>query len=281
VVPIIEDYLIELLKDKFAYLRSNLDQLPRILGASSTRINKLSTFLSKAGPDIRLGYPRDAAKLPSICILLSDEEEEQSGLGDYGDEYDYNIVSGEDVIHAIDVRGGLAPVPYIQVSKCPLVSISQVVNRTQGYTVDPATYEIANPDIGLVEFYGEGVLKDDEIYITYEYTQSSTEATEVLYTTTIRAEVWANNADLTVELYHLCKWALVSGRWSLEEQGIIKQQLSGTDFEPAPNFIPEFVYRRALALNCQFMVSAPDEDTGYISDIEVNQSISVDLQGGE
>jgi hypothetical protein len=91
----------------------------------------------------------------------------------------------------------------------------------------------------------------------------------------IGLEVWAKNADLTVELYHLVKWALLSGRDELVNDGLFRQKLSGSDFQPAPNYFPEFVYRRALTFWCQFLASTPTDGTrcsNFIQSITPNHT---------
>jgi hypothetical protein len=112
----------------------------------------------------------------------------------------------------------------------------------------------------------------DTFTVTYTYKYTAQEQMEVIYESNYRLECWANNGDLVVELYHIIKWALLSGRGDLiEGTDLFNQRLSGADFEPTPNFFPEFVYRRALSFWCQFVVSTPEEEVQYISSVETNQ----------
>ncbi|MDP4224900.1 MAG: hypothetical protein Q8910_00825 [Bacteroidota bacterium] len=81
--------------------------------------------------------------------------------------------------------------------------------------------------------------------------------TETIYSSDYRLEIWTENGDLTVQLYHLLKWCILSGRDDLANVGMFNQRIGGTDFEPAPEYFPIFVYRRALTFWCQSVVSVP------------------------
>lgn len=82
-----------------------------------------------------------------------------------------------------------------------------------------------------------------------------------LFQPTYRLEVWTDNGDLTTQLYTVLKWIMLASRNYLSEVGLIGQRLGGTDFEPAPEYFPTFVYRRALLLDCQVDMTVPNIDT--------------------
>lgn len=68
-----------------------------------------------------------------------------------------------------------------------------------------------------------------------------------------RVTAWAGNADLTIYLQAIAKQAMLENRGYLTEQGLYEQVLAGGDFEPAPQYIPDFVFLRAVTLNCRYL----------------------------
>lgn len=69
---------------------------------------------------------------------------------------------------------------------------------------------------------------------------------------TYRIECWSDNGDLTAYMYILLKWCLLSGRREMLGKGLKLPQLSGSDLEPVPDYIPVFVYRRSLMITFQY-----------------------------
>jgi hypothetical protein len=281
-IPIVEDYLSELIQSKLDYLKNNPDQIGNILGASQARIDRLKNFIANNPIKVIKGYPRTPADLPSICILLSGEGETQEGLGDYENMDDDDIREATVEVEVIDRVGGKLEMPYVELPYKPIVEVSSIVHNDFGTTLQGNDYAVEDPDLGLVGFYTGLVEDGDTLTVTFTYRNTSVDLTQVLYEANYRLEVWASNADLVVELYHLLKWALLSGRDYLgSDKDIIRQRLGGADFEPAPNYFPEFVYRRALTFWCQFSVSAPnDEEIGYVQSVVVNQSEYPSVFGG-
>ena len=135
-------------------------------------------------------------------------------------------------------------------------------------------YEILNPDTGVIVFYSGQVSDGDSISVTLSYKDSVQDGIQVQYENNHRLEVWATNAELTVQLYYLATWALLSDRDNLVSNvGLYRQRLSGADFQPAPSWFPEFVYRRGLTFWCQNTVSVPTDVLSYIREIDINQTI--------
>lgn len=65
---------------------------------------------------------------------------------------------------------------------------------------------------------------------------------------TYRIECWSDNGDLTAYMYCILKWCLWSARKDMLQIGWTNIKLEGTDLEPAPDYMPIFVYRRAAQL---------------------------------
>jgi hypothetical protein len=108
------------------------------------------------------------------------------------------------------------------------------------------------------------------VTVTYKYQATAEELTSVQYECNYRIEAWANNGDLSVELYHLVKWILLSNRDKIAmDLGIYRQKLGGSDFQPSINFYPEFVYRRGVTFWCQCTASViAAKDVPFIQKVE-------------
>jgi hypothetical protein len=283
VIPVVEDYLSELLTKKIQFIRENPNELDTILGISETKLNSLKEFFQGRTLNVRLGFPRTPVELPCVAITLSSEDEMQEGLGDYSDDYiigQSNNVT--EVVKAVDTRGGLVQAPYITLTGVPVDNVVSMVNLTTGVPIEDTEYEIINQALGLVQINSGLVEHEDDIQVIYTVLETMKEQMEVLYESTYRLEVWAKNADLTVALYHIVKWALLSGRDELVNDGLFRQKLSGSDFQPAPNYFPEFVYRRALSFWCQFSASTPTDtsELHFITSIEARQNL-YESNGGD
>lgn len=282
-IPVVEDYLSELLTKKIQSIRGNPNQLDVILGMSETKLNSLKEFFQGRTLNVRVGYPRTPVELPCVSILLSSEDESQQGLGDYSDDFiDGQSNNVQEIVSVIDTVGGRLQAPYVVLSGIPVDNILSMVNLATGVPIDNTEYEIVDQVLGLVQIDGGLVEHGDSIQVIYTVLETVKEQMEVLYESTYRLEVWAKNADLTVELYHLVKWALLSGRDELVNDGLFRQKLSGSDFQPAPNYFPEFVYRRALTFWCQFMASTPTDtpDLHFIQSVEASQNL-YESNGGD
>ena len=281
-IPIVEDYLSDLVETKLKYLVDNPNHINKVLGTSDTRIERLKQYLQSHPVRVVKGYPRDPAVLPCICILLSSEQETQEGLGDYGADEDSDVRERTEEARIISVQGGKLAIPYVELSRKPAVSISNILHHESGAYINKLEYDLHSSEKALVGFYTGLVEHGDSVTVTYTYKNTAEEQLRVMYDSNFRLEVWTSNGDLTVELYHILKWALLSGRDHLgADKDLYRQRISGADFEPAPNFFPEFVYRRALSFWCQFSVTIPTEDIPFIESVSVTDSIYFDTEGGD
>lgn len=106
--------------------------------------------------------------------------------------------------------------------------------------------------------------------------------------TSIRCEIWSDNAVITSFLYAICKYCLLTTRKDFEQENIILSSLSGGDLEPIPDYLNFFVYRRALVLACEYTSTyyrfgefAGEMDSQFslgstIDDISINPKGDVD-----
>lgn len=281
-IPLVEDYLSDLLADRFGAMKANPNLVGKILNINQNRLTQLSNYLQSNSVKIIKGYPRTPTELPCICILLAGEQESQEGLGDYSDFDDISTLITTDNVPAVYNAAGRLAVPYVQVEHFPILSVKSVINITTGVEIPEEYYFIANDSLGLVALVEDADVQDEDmIRIEYEYINSSTNGMQTLYECNYRLEAWSQNGDLTVDLYHLTKYALLWGRDKLgKDNGIVNQKLGGSDFEPATAYFPEFVYRRGLSFWGQFTASIPTDDDEYIQGVEYNQTeIVIDGSG--
>lgn len=91
----------------------------------------------------------------------------------------------------------------------------------------------------------------------------------------IRLCCWSLNANLTVWLQLMVFTALLVGRGTLNDQGLAEQKLSAMDFEPLPQWFPDFAFRRDVLLSAFIPISAP-EAFYKIADIQVTATSNPD-----
>ena len=93
--------------------------------------------------------------------------------------------------------------------------------------------------------------------------------------TTYRIEAWADNSDLVVYMYILAKWAMLVSKHDMQLNHIILPTVGGADLEPAPDYFPIFVYRRALLVSLTFenRFYETEEELAEISDINYKYNL--------
>ena len=83
---------------------------------------------------------------------------------------------------------------------------------------------------------------------------------------TVRVECWSDNGDLTAMMYTILKWCLWGARPEMIDNGWNNIKLSGTDLEPVPDYMPVFIYRRALQVSFTY-------DNLYFNNLEDIQDV--------
>lgn len=280
-IPIIEDSISAVISDSFSYLKENPDKINSILYMQESKRKDLITYLTNNPIKIKRGYPRTNVELPCICILLSGEGESQEGIGDYAQNLSVSVdTNREDLLVQYDPINKSF---FIKLSQFPLKTIDNVYNLMTDETYSNGELNLQDSTRGII-WLPDSVETNDIIRVEYTYSTCATDGVYTQFESNFRIEVWTTNADLTVQLYYLVKWALLVGRDRLHlEIGLYNQKLGGSDFQPAPNFFPDFVYRRALTFWCQLTEAVPSQEISYISKIEVNKTIDFDTEigGGE
>ncbi|WIT25814.1 hypothetical protein [Bacillus phage SPO1L1] len=272
-IPVIEDYLSELVSRKIKQLKENPTLISKILGVSEGRTTRLQSYLGSPDSKIAVvkGFPRPDAVLPCYAVLLAEEEETQDGLGDYDELGDYSVSDATEEITVTEGRNGQL---QVQLSKFPLEYIVSIQNNDTGIQLNPSEYDVVDPDKGIIGFFTAGVELDDSVTVTYNYKQTASEGIMTLFNATFRIEAWSANADLTGEMFHLLKWCLLSGRDELGmDKLLIRQKMSGGDLNPMSDYMPTFVYRRGLNFWCQYESSIVSEDVNYITDVDSHMTV--------
>lgn len=266
-IPFIEDEISNVLKAGMKTYKGNIPLISSVLGIGEERANNLSNILSTRPPAIRRGYPRTPTELPCICIMLAGEDETQSGIGDHNDE-PLEIVERTETVD-VPLRI-IDSIPTLVIDKVPLCQVFRVFDPITGEDIRP--FMVSDPQRGRVQIFNMSGLSEGK-YLSVEFSHRNTIASSIesKYNLNYRVEVWTNNGDFTVELYHMVKAILLQGRGYLIDRGLVKQNLTGTDFQPVPSFFPEFVYRRGVSLQGEALISIPDINNfdSIISDITV------------
>jgi hypothetical protein len=265
-IPIIEDTLNQIIDTRLKYLKDNVDIVDRIFANTTlTMRNRLKEYISGNKVKTIKGFPRDPAQLPSYVILLGGEQEDESSIGGFMDDDEEYVetVNATETQKIISHEGFLS----IKTDKKPIHEVTSITYNGEVFYDD--SFEISYPEKGEVLLYfGEA---GGEVSVDFSYKSQGTELYGTMFNSQYRVETWTTNGDLTVMLYHLLKWIFLTARDELAESGLVKQTLGGMDFEPSPEYFPEFVYRRAMTFSTTAEATV-DKQFGYISDI-VDESI--------
>ncbi len=269
-IPLIEDLLTETIENRLKWLKSNVDIVDRIFSqASVTSRNRLKTYLGKNGINVMRGFPIDRTTMPAYVIMLGGETEMGQSLGGYlgDDDEGYELMQTTENQRIINHDGVFA----VRVDHKPIFSVNSITYNGVYYDFE---WDVIDENKGLIALdFPVDLTESDTVTIDYVYKEKGLESYGTFYNSQYRIETWTTNGDLTVLLYHLLKWIMLSSRDYLGEQGLVVQNLGGLDFEPAPEYMPEFVFRRALTFECT-TENSYDAEFSYIQDIEIKGVIA-------
>jgi hypothetical protein len=83
---------------------------------------------------------------------------------------------------------------------------------------------------------------------------------EVFLDNRYRVEIWANNADLCLNLYAILLWLFLRYRDYFEQSyPLWEMRIEGGDIVPQPEWFPEVVYIRSLSISCKSVEAVPRE----------------------
>lgn len=104
----------------------------------------------------------------------------------------------------------------------------------------------------------------------YDVSATNLERLGAIYEAQYYLEVIAGHQDEVIYLYSFVKAILFSQRKTLESQGLMALQISGTDFAPRSEYGPSDVFQRAMTLKFKYPFSV-------IGEIEVFKNFQVNL----
>lgn len=265
-IPIVEDLLSNIVEEKLKWLRTNPDIVDRIFrNASVTSRSRLKEYIKTNGIKVMRGFPIDRTHLPSYVIMLGVERETQQSLGNY--------IGDDDLFSLKEVQGEVQTIKkhkhffVVKTENAPLYEVESIEYNGVVYE---SKFEFWDDAKGILLLtFPVDLEKAGEVKINYTYKDEGAEEYGSFFHTEYRIETWTNNGDLTVILYHLLKWIMLSSRDKLHKEGLEIQNLGGLDFEPAPEYFPDFVYRRALTFEC-VVENTYQKEYGFIKDIDIN-----------
>lgn len=238
-----EEILTSTIKQKLQELKNDLAQVDRIFAGTSEAVrDELKNYLARNAIQVTKGFPMDSSLFPAYVILLGSEREEPEGLGNFiGEDDDYIEVTTYTETVTIEALGALTG---FKLTHRPIQEITQIIYDGQERTEDGF---IIDGRLGTVSFGTEDMIGNTAT-VTYQASSVGMELFGTMMVSQYRIETWTTNGDLTILLYHLLKWILLSSRDDLENAGLKRQSIGGTDIELVPMPYPEPVYRRALTL---------------------------------
>lgn len=108
---------------------------------------------------------------------------------------------------------------------------------------------------GIDERYTEQFL-GQENYLEWDEEEGSKYIQEnIQLNAQIRVEIWSDNAVMASLLYAIAKYCFLRAKTRLVKKGILLPTLSGGDLEPVPDYLPIFIYRKALTISCEYTAS--------------------------
>jgi len=233
---LLEKILKESLK-RFKQTPDIIDEVFRHFNPEVVSRFKQSLVSDKDNIVITMGFPRPNTHIPTYCIMLGGEQEQVEGIGNVQDE---EIGQSDDTL---SVNAELSADGTITIFS-PIYSVTGV--SYSGVPVDE--FVLVDKDKGIVRVIDSAYVEGDVLTLEYKPSIASGNGA-TLFRSQYRVESWSNNGDMVVCMYHLAKTMLLQNKYQFLQEGILQMSLSGADFEPMPQYMPEFVYRRALIID--------------------------------
>lgn len=244
----VEDVIQQAIEEQLKVLKGNVDIVDKIFAqATVTLRSQLKQYITKNAIKVVRGFPMDKAALPAYCILLGAEQEQVAGLGNYLGDGGFEESELTSESHEITISKSSNTITILNK---PLYAINSITYNGETYSDLGLDYDIIDENRGIVELHFDIDPAVSTATIDYYYKAQGFQSFGTMFHAQYRVETWTSNGDLTVILYHLLKWIFLSRRNEFAEKGLVVQGLGGADFEPAPEYFPEFVFRRALTFEC-------------------------------
>lgn len=256
-IHITEDLLYEIIQREIIFLKNNPSELiNNFYIGSKSNTEKLSKYLTNKDNQLYLehNYPRDPARVPTISIILGNENSSPEGLG--------SLLLDETVQEYIDIEEELSPIYNIdnslilQTTHYPISDVAVSNGNTIITDFDTSKYNSGKISSSYIKF------KEGNTYkVKYKYLKEERSNTGMQYDVQYRIEIYSQNADLTTLLYSLVKYILLKNIVTLEDVGYRLINISGTDFEPMPDYFPGiFLFRRTVIFTAKIVDSIQSSD---------------------
>lgn len=98
----------------------------------------------------------------------------------------------------------------------------------------------------------QGLSNEEQTVVEYAEDQLKAFLERTGMKASYRIECWADNADLVTYMYAILKWSTWSCRRDMYRLHWTDITLSGMDLEPMTEYMPTFVYRRALQISMAY-----------------------------
>ncbi len=263
-----EEILTQVINNRLSYIRQNPTLLNDIFeNLSNDQMIKLTAYITGnqanniSAVNVIRGYPQSIESLPSYVILLGKEEETGTFINNFvANDDNPDDFTTQQVTETVSIasRDGQK---YIKLNHVPQ-SFINAIYADQTYTdcfvdlsssSDPDIQSLSNDlrVIGLDSSIIPEMQNMTSISVSYNSVTGMVNAYGSIFKSSYQVQVWTQNGDLTVWLYHLLKWIFQLDRNYLTTQGFITNKYSGGEFEPF-NFdktYPALIYRRAFALD--------------------------------
>ena len=266
-IPLLEDVIKRTIEKGITYLQNNLDKIDIMFaGASEANRNRLKQYLQERQIRVLFQQPTQQNYVPAYVIYLAGEQEQAGSIGDYVDDEGYfsteNVVETQQIVQHQDFF-------VIEVDKKPVERINSITYNGEILTEDE--YSIVDAEHGLIALYTMIEPEVPTVEVDYEKRATGSEVYGYTVRGTYRVEAWTENPEATIMLYYVLKWIFLAFKNDLYEQGVRDISVGGADFEPATEYAPNFVFRRALILELLYDVTVDLGDYRYISDVRLEE----------
>lgn len=279
------------------------------------QVAQIKDFVLNTAVNFTINYPRKDVVLPVIALVLKNESESQTFLGDMlgdaSDPWTPDPALSVDTLggHSASVtdQGGLfrkfaGPIQVTLQESPTRISFADqldLTDRVQRANLTGAAVHVvggtgagqvlevrrmSNTSLDTIEAFGVPldstslidirVLADPETPIgepsrVYEKTYGTVRK-GVNYEANYYLHILSGQQEQTIFLYSLVKAILLTQRKFLESQGIQSLKISGTDFAPRSDFLPDEAFQRVMTLTFSHPFT-------FIEEQEVFTNISIDL----
>lgn len=266
-ILLMEDVIKKTIEKGLDYLKNNLDKIDVIFaGTSETNRNRLKQYLQQRQIKVLYQQPTQQNYVPAYVIYLAGEQEQADSIGGYLDDDGYfsteNVVETQQIVQHQDFF-------MIELDKKPVERINSITYNGELLTEDE--YSVIDAEHGLVALY---IMVDPEspiVEVDYERRSVGSEVYGYTVRGTYRVESWTENPESTIMLYYVLKWIFLAFKPDLFKEGVRELSVAGADFEPATEYSPNFVFRRALILEFIYDVAVDLGDFKYISDVRMDE----------